>query len=955
MSTQTLPSLRRVLITVSIAWAALLGNVLLATVASAGFAENASWQGQAAARTPHKPEAALPGGPEAVAQDGALRIQMAMILDGSGSINPDEWAIIINGLAAAVEDPQCVPQDGSMQLAVVQFGWRQARLQVAPVAIDSSATAADAARQIRGIRQIGFGTPMATGICLAANVLRYHPDSQFDPGLRQVVNLISDGVPNECGPCDACPVQGPAWRCESILVCPGDCSAESCPPAEDSAVVARNHAISLLEMDPGQDEFDAEGVGITESNKEWLRTGIAWPGNYEWVPPDPPPGRGWVRVVADAQEFTDTICGKFRLAAAVMDFGDAPDSNDPTVPSGYNYPTLEVSNGARHLIGDIGMGAFIDAEPDGQPIDQDDVLPPGAPDDEDGVVFLGAGPPGGPYALPYTAGQNGAVQITISSTNGTGGTGFLHGWFDWNQDGDWNDPHENVFSGYAVPLGPGVFHIDFPVPSDALPAPPGVTWARFRLDDQNLQAVDGLANNGEVEDYNEAVVCPQMVVEVAAEPASGCAPLTVQFEPSVSGGTPPYAYLWDLDGSRSTLANPVHTYDAGTYTVTLTVTDSYGCSTTHSEPGYITVYALPTARFAADPSSGFVPLTVQFSDLSIPADAPIAQWYWDFGDGGASTQQNPSYTYREPGVYTVTLTVTDQFGCSDTVSQPNQILAGEIQISKHRPHGVICATHLFWYYICVTNTSEVPMPAINPVITDVLPDGIAPYSVLVSEPGVFDGIDTVTWNLDTLAPGDHTCVWIRAQTHSRAAGTRITNRAWIDADNLPQPILATDEAYVYRPPCPPQSTVTPLPTATSMPTYTPTALPTAAQTAAQTATQTPTVTRTPATGGIIACLWNDLDGDGFQGVDEPGLGGIPIAVRDIQGQSVDACSTETSGCCTVTNLPPGTYTVTAGAVQGLILTTPPTAQVEVFAGQLSEVFFGSRQLSRLLLPVIVKN
>ncbi|MCA1819733.1 MAG: thrombospondin type 3 repeat-containing protein, partial [Halobacteriales archaeon] len=47
---------------------------------------------------------------------------------------------------------------------------------------------------------------------------------------------------------------------------------------------------------------------------------------------------------------------------------------------------------------------------------------------------------------------------------------------------------------------------------------------------------------------------------------------------------------------------------------------------------------------------------------SQPGDSPVVAWSWDFGDGGSSTQQDPSHTYAQPGTYVVTLTVTDQDG-----------------------------------------------------------------------------------------------------------------------------------------------------------------------------------------------------------------------------------------------------------------------------------------------------
>ena len=69
--------------------------------------------------------------------------------------------------------------------------------------------------------------------------------------------------------------------------------------------------------------------------------------------------------------------------------------------------------------------------------------------------------------------------------------------------------------------------------------------------------------------------------------------------------------------------------------------------------------------FSANPTSGSVPLTVQFTDKS--TGNPVA-WSWDFGDLLGSTAQNPAHTFLLPGDYTVTLTVTGSDGATSSKS-----------------------------------------------------------------------------------------------------------------------------------------------------------------------------------------------------------------------------------------------------------------------------------------------
>ena len=211
-----------------------------------------------------------------------VEVQIAMILDGSGSIGSANWVIIKEGVASAVENTSCVPHDGTVELTVVQFS-DSATVEVGPVIITAS-NAGTVANNIRAISQMASMTCIACGIHVAADALANSPN--FDPSIKQVLNLATDGEPNVCDP---------TWPC---------------PDAKANAVSARDYAISLLGMDTDlQDEFDAEAIG-SAPDVIWLRDSIVWPqpGNIA-----PPFVSGWVRVVADAQEFADTVCEKFEV------------------------------------------------------------------------------------------------------------------------------------------------------------------------------------------------------------------------------------------------------------------------------------------------------------------------------------------------------------------------------------------------------------------------------------------------------------------------------------------------------------------------------------------------------------------------------------------------------------------------------------------------------------------
>lgn len=146
--------------------------------------------------------------------------------------------------------------------------------------------------------------------------------------------------------------------------------------------------------------------------------------------------------------------------------------------------------------------------------------------------------------------------------------------------------------------------------------------------------------------------------DFSGTPTSGPAPLTVVFT-DASTNTPT-SWAWDFgDGGSSTDQDPTYVYSTpGTYTVALTATNADG-SDTETKVGYITVLGPPVTDFSGTPLTGSVPLSVTFTDLS--TNSPDT-WFWDFGDGGSSTSQNPTYIYAYTGVYTVTLTASNSAG-----------------------------------------------------------------------------------------------------------------------------------------------------------------------------------------------------------------------------------------------------------------------------------------------------
>lgn len=130
------------------------------------------------------------------------------------------------------------------------------------------------------------------------------------------------------------------------------------------------------------------------------------------------------------------------------------------------------------------------------------------------------------------------------------------------------------------------------------------------------------------------------------------------------------SYAWDFgDGNTGAGVKATHSYSsAGSYQVTLTVTDNQGA--TNASTQTVTVTAppnqAPVAAFAASNSN----LVVAFdASGSSDPDGTVASYLWDFGDGNTGTGVSASHTYAAAGDYQVALTVTDNLGLSTKLTK----------------------------------------------------------------------------------------------------------------------------------------------------------------------------------------------------------------------------------------------------------------------------------------------
>lgn len=201
-------------------------------------------------------------------------------------------------------------------------------------------------------------------------------------------------------------------------------------------------------------------------------------------------------------------------------------------------------------------------------------------------------------------------------------------------------------------------------------------------------------------------------------PRKGPAPLTVQYTNLTTVNsvcvTDARWYLGDTPGigvdgqdpkNIRTEENPIWVYTIpGKYNTGLdvwgTVLPCCGAANDRKfMENYIEVTALPnpSANFTASPTTGASPLTVSFTNTST---GQITNWFWAFGDGTNSTEQNPVHVYTSAGDHTVTLTV------SNRDSNASKTVSNYIKVSSVAPTAGFSATPIAGVYPLTVNFKD---------------------------------------------------------------------------------------------------------------------------------------------------------------------------------------------------------------------------------------------------------
>lgn len=143
-----------------------------------------------------------------------------------------------------------------------------------------------------------------------------------------------------------------------------------------------------------------------------------------------------------------------------------------------------------------------------------------------------------------------------------------------------------------------------------------------------------------------------------------CPGQSSQLLANINGNTGPITFLWNQNIGTGPGIHVVLPEEPTTYIVNVI----NSCGSTLIDSVKVSFNPQPTINLSADTMKTCIPGSIKFTDSSVTGNVndPITTWWWSFGDGSTSNQQNPSHTYPTVGTYTVNLTVLTDGGCTNT-------------------------------------------------------------------------------------------------------------------------------------------------------------------------------------------------------------------------------------------------------------------------------------------------
>jgi gliding motility-associated-like protein len=188
---------------------------------------------------------------------------------------------------------------------------------------------------------------------------------------------------------------------------------------------------------------------------------------------------------------------------------------------------------------------------------------------------------------------------------------------------------------------------------------------------------------------------------------TGCIGVPINF---TNNSTLTDTSIWSFGDNTANLYNvttPSHTYaQLGTYNVKLIVKDIFGCKDSLTKNAKVTIVK-PAAKFSVAPDSisACIPFNASF-DASLSFSG-IASYTWDFGDGSPPVtlaMPTATHTFLFPNYYTVTLTVTNTWGCSDSIKKHINVLGYAGSGTYHPLIGCVPLTDTFFLH----NLNNIP-------------------------------------------------------------------------------------------------------------------------------------------------------------------------------------------------------------------------------------------------------